>query len=219
MPFVFTWITVCVVSPWLLWQLSVHVLSTGSCFRAVDVFINLHPACLEAIQWLLDLITPCLLHLECTQESSITYPAWGLWWLVGEYSLEKIKVNIPTQYVKREKLLYMQLDELDLLLHKQIWLYLNVIRAEKLQEDKLFVIKLTFVLVLHQFCLLDCMLFACLLFVSTCNSPSKFYHGVYKIHKPFTEPYIRMYPLNLSTFCIVTNRNSKWMDGWMDNVL
>lgn len=69
-----------------------------------DVFINLRPACLGAAGWLQDLGAPCLLHLTCAQESSITCPAWGLRWLVGyTMALEKIKLHFPAQGVKREQ--------------------------------------------------------------------------------------------------------------------
>lgn len=62
------------------------------------VFINLRPACLEATGWLLDLGAPCLLHLTCTQESSITCPAWGPRWMVSYTgALEKIMLYFPAQ--------------------------------------------------------------------------------------------------------------------------
>lgn len=68
-----------------------------------DVFINLRPACLKAAGRLLDLGTPCFLHLTCTQESSITCPAWGLRWLVGHTTaLKKIKLYFSAQCVQRE---------------------------------------------------------------------------------------------------------------------
>lgn len=69
-----------------------------------DVFINLRPACLEAAGWHLDLGAPCFLHLTCTQESSITCPAWGLRWLEGDTkAVEKIKLYFPAQYVPMER--------------------------------------------------------------------------------------------------------------------
>lgn len=75
-----------------------------------DVFINLRPACLEAAGWPQDLAAPCLLHLTCAQESSITCPAWGLRWLVVyTTALEKIKLHFPAQGVKREQLTLMHM--------------------------------------------------------------------------------------------------------------